>query len=101
MVSKLVTTPAGKGNQHLHTSFSQPGLAPAHGAKTTSNWIADHGVTALDWLASSSDMNPAENRWTIVKRRLRDTRPQQHTDVLKATIKATRASVTVLIASMQ
>ncbi len=29
-------------------SFSNRTLAPAHTAKTTSKWFADHDITALD-----------------------------------------------------
>lgn len=39
----------------------QHDLAPAHSAKTTSNWCTDHGITALDWPANSPDLNPIEN----------------------------------------
>ncbi len=49
--------------------------------------------TVLDWPANSPDLNPIENLWAIVKRKLRDTRPNNAND-LKAVIKATWASVT-------
>ncbi|KAF7656121.1 hypothetical protein LDENG_00046140 [Lucifuga dentata] len=35
----------------------QQDLAPAHSAKTTRNWFADHGITVLDWPANSPDLN--------------------------------------------
>ncbi len=53
----------------------QQDLAPAHTAKGTKSWFNDHGVTVLDWLANSPDLNPIENLWSIVKRKMRDTRP--------------------------
>jgi len=79
-------------------------LAPAHTAKGTKSWFNDHGVTVLDWPANSPDLNPIENLWGIVKRKMRDTRPN-NADDLKAAIKATWASITPeqchrLIASM-
>ncbi len=52
----------------------QQDLAPAHTAKGTKSWFNDHGVTVLDWPANSPDMNPIENLWGIVKRKMRDTR---------------------------
>ncbi len=70
----------------------QQDLAPAHTAKGTKSWLNDHGVTVLDWPANSPDLNPIENLWGIVKRKMRDTRPN-NADDLKAAIKATWASI--------
>ncbi len=53
---------------------------------------ADHGVTVLEWSANSPDLNPIENLWGIVKRKIRDTRPN-NADDLKATVKETWASI--------
>ncbi len=69
----------------------QQDLAPAHTAKGSKSWFNDHGVTVLDWPANSPDLNPIENLWGIVKRKMRDTRPN-NADDLKAAIKATWAS---------
>ncbi len=71
----------------------QQDLAPAHTAKGTKSWINNHGVTVLDWSVNSPDLNPIENLWVIVKRKMRDTRPNNAED-LKAAIKATWASIT-------
>ncbi len=70
----------------------QQDLAPAHTAKGTKSWFNDHGVTVLDWPANSPDLNPIENLWSIVKRKMRDTRPN-NADDLKATVKETWASI--------
>ncbi len=70
----------------------QQDLAPAHTAKGTKSWFNDHGVTVLDWPANSSDLNHIENLWGIVKRKMRDTRPN-NADDLKATVKETWASI--------
>ncbi len=70
----------------------QQDLAPAHTAKGTKSWFNDHGVTVLDWPANSPDLNPIENLWGIVKRKMRDTRPN-NADELKATVKETWACI--------
>ncbi len=70
----------------------QQDLAPAHTAKGTKSWFNDHGITVLDWPANSPDLNPIENLWGIVKRKMRDTRPN-NADDLKATVKETWASI--------
>ncbi len=70
----------------------QQDLAPAHTVKGTKSWFNDHGVTVLDWPANSPDLNPIENLWGIVKRKMRDTRPN-NADDLKATVKETWASI--------
>ncbi len=62
----------------------QQDLAPAHTAKGTKSWFNNHGVTVLDWPANSPDLNPIENLWGIVKKKMRDTRPN-NADELKAT----------------
>ncbi len=70
----------------------QQDLAPAHTANGTKSWFNDHGVSVLDWPANLPDLNPIEKLWGIVKRKMRDTRPN-NADDLKTAIKATWASL--------
>ncbi len=50
-------------------------------------------LLCLIWPANSPDLNPIENKWGIVKRKMRDTRPN-NADDLKTAIKATWSSIT-------
>ncbi len=71
----------------------QQDLAPAHSAKATSTWFKDHGIPVLNWPANLPDLNPKENLWGIVKRKMRYARPS-NAEELKATIRATWALIT-------
>lgn len=51
--------------------FQQDG-APAHTAKSITTWLTDCGVPFIkDWPGNSSDLNPIENLWHIIKQHLR------------------------------
>ncbi len=44
------------------------GFGTCHTAKS---WLNDHGVGVLDWPANSPNLNPIENLWDTVKRKMR------------------------------
>ncbi|KAI4878907.1 hypothetical protein NFI96_006258 [Prochilodus magdalenae] len=71
----------------------QQDLAPAHRARATSTWFKDHGVPVLNQPANWPDLNPIENLWGTVKRKMRYTRAN-NAEELKATIRATWALIT-------
>ncbi|KAI2660992.1 Transposable element Tc1 transposase [Labeo rohita] len=72
--------------------WSTQDLVPAYTAKSTKSWLNDHGVGVLDWPANFPDLNPIENLWGVVKRKLRNKSPK-NADELKATVKETWASI--------
>ncbi len=74
-------------------SFRALHSSPAHSAKATSTWFKGHGIPVLNWPANSPDLNPIENIWGIVKRKMRYARPN-NAEELKATIRATWALIT-------
>ncbi|XP_061630713.1 43 kDa receptor-associated protein of the synapse isoform X2 [Phyllopteryx taeniolatus] len=82
----------------------QQDLAPARTARSTKTLFDAHAITVLDWPANSPDLNPIENLWGIIKRKMRGTRPKNKEE-LTASIKEIWASITPrqsrrLIASM-
>lgn len=44
--------------------------APCHKARIVTEWLAEHQVQVLPWPAFSPDMNPIENIWAILKRKV-------------------------------
>ena len=50
--------------------FMQDGAKP-HSARSTMEFLKEEKVQVLPWPAKSPDLNPIENMWSIVKRKIR------------------------------
>lgn len=72
--------------------FQQDG-ASCHTAKITKKWLQDNEIDVLDWPSSSPDLNPIENLWALMKRRLRN-EPQRTLQGLKDKIRDIWSSIT-------
>lgn len=58
--------------------------APCHVSKRTLQHLQESGVRVLPWPPSSPDINPIENLWAIVKRRVRDRQPSTKSALISA-----------------
>ncbi len=55
--------------------FQQDNAKP-HTAAITTAWLCSRRVRVLNWTACSPDLSPVENIWRIIKRKIRQRRPQ-------------------------
>ena len=54
---------------------------PKHTSKVVAKWLKDNKVKVLECPAQSSDLNPIENLWAELKRRVRARRPTNRTQL--------------------
>jgi hypothetical protein len=74
--------------QHLKTSVRKLKLGhkwvfhdPKHTSKVVAKWLKDNKVKVLEWPSQSPGLNPIENLWAELKKRLRARRPTNLTEL--------------------
>lgn len=55
---------------NLACDVFQHDSAPCHKAKVVTQWFQENSISVLDWPSYSPDLNPIENLWGIVKKKL-------------------------------
>lgn len=73
--------------------------APIHGAASTKRWLRDFGVPIIEWPACSPDLNPIENVWGILVKKVYDPEksPINNISQLKQRIESSWAEISPAI----
>ena len=58
--------------------------AICHKANRVLKWLQDHAVSVMDWPGNSPDLNPIENLWLVVNRKVAERRPTSLPDLQQA-----------------
>ena len=66
---------------HRCSTFQQDS-APCHTSKKVKDWMIENGVQVLEWPGNSPDLNPIENLWMVLKRKVRLCRPSNVQDLI-------------------
>ena len=54
--------------------------------KKVKKYFSDHSISVLDWPGNSPDLNPIENLWAIMKRRVKEHDCTTMTKLIEATV---------------
>lgn len=73
---------------------------PKHKAKVVTKWFEDNNIQVLDWPAQSPDLNPIENLWAIVDKKIRGTKYSNKTALYAAVENEWKSTPSSLINSL-
>jgi hypothetical protein len=57
-------------HHHRDGAIFQQDNAAIHTSRLTKAWFSERNMTVLDWPAKSPDLNPIENMWGVLARRV-------------------------------
>lgn len=63
--------------------FFQQDNAPCLTARSIKVWMKDHQIKTLSWSARSPDLNPTENLWNVIKRKMDGHKPSNIAELLE------------------
>jgi len=68
------------------TGIFQHDSAPCHKSRVVTKYLEENNVKVLDWPGNSPDLNPIENLWAILKKRLAKQDCSSKTRLIEKTI---------------
>jgi hypothetical protein len=80
--------------------YFQQDNAPIHTAALVQRWFHEHGVTMLDFPPWSPDLNPIENLWADLKRRVEARHPRTTEELEQILKEEWQATSTTLLANL-